>query len=283
MGKVRDFDTYYLCAKEYCKQFGDLLVPQKYVTEYNNEIISLGAWINALRVRYKNNNLDNYQIELLNRIGMVWDVYEKQFMDNYAIAKGYYEEFGNLLIPQEYVVLKEDNGNQVEVKIGNWINNIRCDYENGKLSDERIAKLNEIGMVWNIFDYRFDFYYELAKQYFEFYGNLLVSETYEIDGVKLGDWVHAYRMAYRNKSWRKFDCSHIERLNKIGMVWDIELLQLYDKEITQDSQNRVKKQLLTNLDYFLDHYSGIEFKSSEDCKYLNEQFNDTIPKVKTKS
>lgn len=280
MMKPRNFEIYYMHAQEYYAKNGNLLVPQKYVIEKNNEVIRLGAWINNLRVKYKKNELEDYQIELLNCIGMVWDVYEKQFMDNYELAKSYYEQFGNLLIPQEYIMIKDD---QVEFPIGHWISSIRDDYDKGKLTEDRIWMLNEIGMVWDVYAYRFDFYYEVAKKYFELHGNLLVPENYEVDGIKLGSWIHAYRMAFRNQSWRQFNYSYIERLNNIGMIWDVELYRLYKTEITDNTQADIKQQLLTHFYYFLTHYSHMDFQSDKTCKYLNEQFNYSIPKVKTKS
>ena len=43
------------------------------------------------------------------------------------------------LVPQS---VKENNS------LGNWVHNVRQRFKNGKLSDEQVAMLNEIGFVW---------------------------------------------------------------------------------------------------------------------------------------
>lgn len=76
----------------------------------------------------------------------------ENWMRNYNLAKKYYEEHGNLLIPQNYEVV--DNGNII--KLGNWINKQRAYYnENAptKLTNKQIGLLNEIKMVWNLREY----------------------------------------------------------------------------------------------------------------------------------
>lgn len=65
---------------------------------------------------------------------------DKTWYKNYQLAKKYYIEHGNLLIPEKY----EIEG----VKLGYWITNLRRTYKNGTLSQDKIEKLNQIGMVW---------------------------------------------------------------------------------------------------------------------------------------
>ena len=57
-------------AEIYYKENGNLLIPDKYVTEDN---IKLGRWIGTQRGKYKKKNLSIDKIELLEKIGMVWD------------------------------------------------------------------------------------------------------------------------------------------------------------------------------------------------------------------
>ena len=65
---------------------------------------------------------------------------DRTWHKNYQLAKKYYIKHGNLLIPEKY----EIEG----VKLGYWITNLRRTYKNGTISQFKIDKLNEIGMVW---------------------------------------------------------------------------------------------------------------------------------------
>jgi len=143
--------TYYNFAKEYYNENKNLLIPQNYVIKYNNRDIKLGEWIDTQRIRYKKNKLSLKRINLLNEIEMVWSVYNNceivsnKWMEKYDLAKEYYEQYKNLLIPQNYIVRDKNNK---EVKLGEWIQNQRQRKKEGTLNKNQIKFLNEIKMVW---------------------------------------------------------------------------------------------------------------------------------------
>ena len=60
----------------------------------------------------------------------------------FLLAKKYYEENGNLLIPRDY---KAINGEP----LGIWLSTQRDNYRNGTLSQERTIALESINVVWN--------------------------------------------------------------------------------------------------------------------------------------
>lgn len=129
----------YLLAKRYYELNGHLLVPNTYVT---NENIKLGRWIGTQRYNYKENSLTEEKIILLEKIGMIWSVYDYEWKKMYDLAVIYKREKGNLLIPSNY---KAEGG----VALGAWIGHQRRFYREKKLSDNEIELLNNIGMVWN--------------------------------------------------------------------------------------------------------------------------------------
>ena len=158
-----DWNRKYKLAKKYYEEHGNLLITQKYVVNNENEEVNLGTWINTQRMRYKGKykpKLEQYQIELLEQIGMMWEINEFnkenlniRWLKNYELAKKYYEEHGNLLIPSSYIV-KIDNK---EVNLGTWITTQRMRYKGkskSKLEQYQIELLEEIGMVWNILEYK---------------------------------------------------------------------------------------------------------------------------------
>ena len=177
----------YELAEEYFKEFGNLLIPNRYETKNG---IKLGQWIGTQRRDYKNEKISKERIELLESIGMVWDSLEAQWQEFYNLAKQYNSEFGNLLIPARY----EIKG----VKLGVWLANQRIAYKNEKLSQERINLLESIGMVWDPLEAQWQINYKLTEQYYNKFGNLLIPYDYEtFDGIKLNLWLRRQRKDYR--------------------------------------------------------------------------------------
>lgn len=142
-----------------------------------------------------------------------WDLmYEK--------AKDYYTRNGNLEVPYKY---KTADG----YSLGHWIltqKRVRTGDTLGILSAERIAKLDEIGMVWNGYrDIAWERNFEAAKEYYDTFGNLNVIATYVTEnGLNLGKWISQMRSIRKNHSQQRYLTSErILALDTIGMVWDV--------------------------------------------------------------
>ena len=192
------WDLMYAEAKKYYLSHGDLLIPNKYKTESG---LSLGCWLNLQRRLYHGKaigHLTDRQIQLLNNIGIVWDSYRDLAWErNYLAAKAYYEAHGDLLPPASYVT---PDG----IPLGQWIVTMRTCRANGqtnKVTPERIAKLDEIGMVWNsVISEQWEKNYLEAAAYYKEHGNLLVPLRYITpSGIKLGNWIGRLRQAKRGK------------------------------------------------------------------------------------
>ncbi len=138
----------------------------------------------------------------------------------YEEAKKYYEKNGNLNVPKRY---KTPGG----YSLGSWITTQRRIYVgtvNGKLTRERIDKLDEIGMVWESRrDISWQKYFEAAKEYYENHGDLNVKALYvNDDDIKLGSWIQNLRTSRKSKMCNRYlTQERIEALNKIGMIWEV--------------------------------------------------------------
>lgn len=86
-------------------------------------------------------------------------------------AKKYHDTYGDLLVAGKYV---DPEG----YPLGQWILKTRQQKLNGCLKEERIAQMDEIGMVWNIFDAKWEKAYALAAAYYEENGNLNIPRSY---------------------------------------------------------------------------------------------------------
>ena len=207
-------------AAIYYSEHGNLMVPKNYKTEAG---LSLGLWLNTQRQIYKGKAdgfLTDEQIAQLNAIGIVWDNYrDLSWEKSYLEAKDYYNKFGDLLVPVKYVT---ESG----FPLGVWIMTMRqarANQRSNTITEERLHKLDEIGMVWDAFSEQWERNYLEAVEYYREHGNLLVPVRYiSPNGIRLGSWIASQRMIRNGKQSGKLTAEQIERLERIGMVWSAD-------------------------------------------------------------
>lgn len=199
----------YKQAQEYYEANGNLIIPRE------DEYSQLYNWVKNQRTKYnvdpKKCKLSKERIELLENIGMVWNIIEYQWNTMYAQAKAYYEQFGSLSIPDE----RETEYKQLRT----WIQEQKLKYnaeDRPNLSKEQIEQLEAIGIVWNVNQASYENMYRQAKEYFEEHGDLLIPRTEEYK--TLSNWVKAQRRKYKSEGGLSQE--EIESLEAIGMVWD---------------------------------------------------------------
>ena len=209
------WELWYGEACAYYLKHGDLKVPKRYVTETG---LQLGVWIQTQRAIYGGTGkgeLPPERVEALNAIGMVWgNLRDTVWKDAWELAREYSQANGNLLVPDSCMIGEFD--------LGKWIAYQRNRRKSGKLPAERVAKLEEIGMVWDAVDAKWEAHYAQAAAYFHKHGDLNVPRTYRSeDGFLLGMWVAGQRKARTGEGNRKpLSRAQIDRLTAIGMVWD---------------------------------------------------------------
>lgn len=187
------------------------------LSEIANDSKNLSAWIVRQRKQYRQGLLDDGKVKLLEKIGMIWDlndIWEQYFQ----AAKQFYGEYGHLDIPVKFVTDDEN------LSLGSWYRGIRKSYQNGSLSDEKIRRLEEIGIQWDsVLTRNWMTKYRLARQYYEEYGNLNVRSNYKTsDGTKLGVWISSQREKYGKGllNAEQIELLEIELLEKIQMSWN---------------------------------------------------------------
>ena len=205
------WDHYFSEASIYYAEHGNLNVPKLYTTPGG---LSLGVWLvtqRCVREGQIQGNLTEQQIARLDSIGMVWgNRKEIAWQHGFEVARKYHDTYGNLMVPGKYV---DPDG----YPLGQWIIKTRQQKLNDLLKEERIAQLDELGMVWNIFDAKWETAYALAAAYYEENGNLNIPRSYvTAAGERLGQWVASQQWACPKG---KLTDEQVERLNRIGMYW----------------------------------------------------------------
>lgn len=211
------WNKYFKAAKKYYSTHKNLNVPSLYTSD---DGVLLGAWISRLRTARKNGFdsrfLTEERIKALNELGMIWEVSDFLWQQYYGACLTYHGTNGHLDVPGNYVT---GDG----LRLGNWIRTIRRAHssnadanENGKLSKEQTAALDELGMIWSKKqDHLWDEGLAEAKRYRASNGNLEVPTMYKTpEGYALGKWLERQRQNPHLSDFRK------EKLERLGMVWE---------------------------------------------------------------
>lgn len=204
----------YALARQYYIDHGDLDVPSNYVTP-NGE--RLGTWVNRQR-RIRDGkikgSLTAERIRALDQIGMSWlDLGEERWNRNFRALKAYYDQHGNLDVPQTYVT---SDG----IRLGQFVKNMRFHRDTKYrrcLTPSRVIQLTQMGMIWDVDEYRWQENYREAQAYYQEHGKLCPTKRYTTpSGKKLGAW-----LTYQRQKHAAGELSEEKTamLNAIGMLW----------------------------------------------------------------
>ena len=128
-------------AEEFYHKHGSLAVPKRYVAENGK---NLGVWLQHQRANYRSGKLADWQVQMLDEIGMVWKITDS-WEQGIAHAKKYFLVNRHLLVPHHYIC---SDG----YRLGKWISNQRLAYSGlarKGLEQERVRQLEAFGMIWN--------------------------------------------------------------------------------------------------------------------------------------
>ena len=304
----------YKLAKAYYETNGHLNIPVSYRTfdgiieikkdepEYE-DAIQLGSWLATQRQAKRgtgNYSITPEQIQLLEEIGIVWEKVDDFWDRSFAIAETFYNHYGHLHPDNNFrtfdgvtPVLKDDPRYDEAYKLSDWLTVQRgrkTGARKGTITPEQIAKLESIGMIWDLDEYRWNENYKLAKAYYETNGHLNMLATYRtFDGITevtkddprydeaipLGTWITSQRMGYTGKAGLTEE--RLRKLESIGMIWYGK--ESFDdkaqkEEITDKNVKRKRIEILNRFFSALNSFKGEdEMPSKED---INQEFIDEL-------
>lgn len=203
---------------------GTLELPRSYTIHSG---VPVGKWLELQRqvqAGQRPGRLTAEQAAKLEKLGIRWNhrleaAWEKGFVS----AQKYRTEHGDLLVPVRY---RDKN----DFALGEWIVYNRQRYLGGNLTQNRIERLEAIGMVWSTSNDLWEQNYAAATQYYLEQGDLEVPIKYETpSGFGLGVWLGAQRAAHKAGELPQ---EQVERLDALGMDWtnrnDRKWMSLYD-------------------------------------------------------
>jgi len=191
---------------------------------------NLRNWLSRLRQYYKLNRFgndpeDEKRIEMLESIGVYIDPRESSWESRFGKLKEFMAQNDNKF-PNDFELDQLDDDGMGVLQWTRRQKAMYRAYQNGEqntsMTEERIAKLEEIGFSWNKYDDTWMKRYEDLVKYYEHHGNTLVPTLYPANQA-LAKWVTDQRSHYRFMQQGQPTSLTAERmalLKKVDFVWD---------------------------------------------------------------
>jgi hypothetical protein len=209
------WDKNYDALIAYRDKFGDCNVPKN---KENYE--SLWLWVFTQRRQYSNkkcgkqSSITDERIKALDDIGFIWSIFEETWSQRYYELISYKKYHGDCMVPSAF---------SSNPQLAKWVDMQRTQYRHlrlGKpslLTDERISSLEEIGFVWNVYDFKWNQRYEELEDFVEINGHCDVPHK----AKSLYRWCSRQRAAYRKLlDGKKTGLTdyRIKKLKEIGLI-----------------------------------------------------------------
>lgn len=224
------WETYYIAARQYYREKGNLKVPKSYQTQTG---LTLGSWIQTqrrVRAGSVTGNLSEEKVRKLDEIGMVWDSKDQSWNEALRELQAYYEEHGNLDVKARYVT---ENG----FRLGRWVCNLRMKVKNKgldqALTKEQQGELEKLGMIWDRNGEKWEEYFREAQGYYLEHGNLEVPVKYVTEnGVPLGRWLAEIgsQLGEKNAYRSSLEERQLERLRQIGFKTEKKTVRQWNEK-----------------------------------------------------
>ena len=190
---------------------GDCNVPRGYCISN-----SLSIWVMKMRTYYSKSKLAPDRIEKLNNIGFEWD----------PIDSNWNRMFSNLASILETQCDSKLSDQIIDNNLRMWMTAQRVLRSKGKLSDDRLLKLNSIGFEWTPKDTAWAMMFDALVRFKTEQGHCNVPRhkknlaEEDLKKKKLALWVMQQRMRYKK---RQLDPEKVKNLNALGFDWGFSL------------------------------------------------------------
>jgi hypothetical protein len=206
--KKKIWEEKYRLLVEYYQKNGHSFVPVNYP-----ENKSLGTWVATQRLLEAKGKLGQSKKNKLNALKFVWSrdtekqlkaIQNKKWEASFEKLRVYYEKYGTCQVSL-----------QVDPVLQRWTCWQRKAFYEGKLSKDRLDRLNEISFPWSIQEGYWMKMYDALMEFKKRFGHTRVPFQWS-ENHKLADWVYRMKVNKKNLSIQK-----VELLNRIDFDWSL--------------------------------------------------------------
>jgi hypothetical protein len=167
----------------------------------------LGNWVRIQRSRRKQGQMSQDQINILNELGFSWDGQGERnrvrWETMYEALVAYQRAHGHCRVP---------SSSKDHARLADWIITQRCTRRKGKLSAERVRRLDELGFTWDDREERWEGMLAALVEYKKSHGNCDVPTGWPAN-PRLAAWVNTQRTCNRK---RTLPSNRRKRLEALG-------------------------------------------------------------------
>jgi hypothetical protein len=190
-------------------EYGHATVQKGWSTE---DGFPLGDWLSSRRQEFKAGALSAERIELLEDLGVDWDLQELAFQNGVRRLSAFIEVHGHANPPKKYFT--EDG-----FALGDWLGTRRVEYRRGDLAADRIAVLDGLGVVWDLREEGFQLGVGHLIAFAVEHGHVDTLQRHvTADGFRLGVWLNTQRQEYKKN---RLPAARIAVLEGLGVIWDV--------------------------------------------------------------
>ena len=167
----------------------------------------LSRWVLRQRQWRKQGRLASERIRRLDELGFQWGPYAAAWEEMFARLVQFRERFGHCNIPANW---SEDS------RLIFWVGFQRQLKKQGRLTDERIRHLVDLGFEWDILTAAWEEFFARLVEFKERFGHCRVAQAWPQD-PQLGKWVARQR---RVRTRGRLSADRVQRLGALGFEWD---------------------------------------------------------------
>jgi hypothetical protein len=198
------WDERYGELKRYKEQYGHCDVPANSKGEFR----SLAHWVRKQRTNQAEGYLSEERKARLDELEFDWKPHESSWERMFNALKRYKDRFDHCNVPDKW----DENP-----ELAAWVSTQRMFKKRGKLSPDRVERLQSLGFVWDVREAKWLAMLAELKRYKERFGDCNVPINWK-DNPQLARWVSKQRDRQRAGT---LSAERTARLNAIGFVWNL--------------------------------------------------------------
>ncbi len=209
--------SYLTVLAEFVEREGHARVPNLHEERVGRARDRLGAWVVKQRMARRRGKLSREMIDELDALGFDWNPLETDFERGLAALTQFVAREGHARVPQGHA----EPLNGEDYPLGDWVINLRHDRRGGRVSAERVERLDALGFDWDPKETDFQRGLAALTQFVDREGHARVpgghTEPLNGDEVKLTSWINSQRSGRRQN---RYSSERIAALDALGFDWD---------------------------------------------------------------
>jgi hypothetical protein len=190
------------------------------ISTLDKEQASLGCWVRYQRGQRRRGRLNAEQIQGLDELGFAWDVSLESLP--YVVKRQQRAQLQWESMCDAVAIYRQEHGRcpalsglKARSSLERWVVKQRSAKRKGKLSEDQVRRLDELGFVWDVVEERWERMFTELVEIKKAHGSCNVPTSW-IENPELAMWVLSQRVQYRTG---RLLPERRKRLEAIGFRW----------------------------------------------------------------